>query len=76
MYITITLNAFKIQSKIRFFPPVFQIRTKWIPLVNGDAEKGNKYVSLIGVCACVLHGLLNFGLILLLLFACSGGKLI
>lgn len=25
----------------------FQIKTKWIPLVNGDAEKGNKYVSLV-----------------------------
>lgn len=30
----------------------FQIKTKWIPLVNGDAEKGNKYV-LESVCVCV-----------------------
>lgn len=31
------------------FCPFFQIRTKWIPLVNGDAEKGNKYVSALAV---------------------------
>ena len=24
-----------------------QIRTKWIPLVNGEAEKGNKYVHTV-----------------------------
>lgn len=55
------------------FSPVFQIRTKWIPLVNGDAEKGNKYVSAVDGCVyvCILTDLLNFALILFQPFACS-----
>lgn len=41
-----------------FLPLVFQIKTKWIPLVNGDAEKGNKYVCSWWVCAtCPLTAL-------------------
>uniref|UniRef100_A0A8C5EFM6 Mitochondrial Rho GTPase 2 n=1 Tax=Gouania willdenowi TaxID=441366 RepID=A0A8C5EFM6_GOUWI len=30
-----------------------KIKTKWIPLVNGDAEKGNKYVLAIKWCLVV-----------------------
>lgn len=32
-----------------------QIRTRWIPLVNGDAEKGNKYVSPVNGCGVCVH---------------------
>lgn len=60
---------FKHKTPVKNSPLFFQIRTKWIPLVNGDAEKGNKYVSpqlwvCWGVCVCVhvLLVLLNFDL--------------
>lgn len=50
----------------------FQIRTRWIPLVNGDAEKGNKYVSADDGCGvCPDDVLLNFALS----FCCGVGEL-
>lgn len=60
-------------------PLAFQIRTRWIPLVNGDAEKGNKYVSGQWVwCVCVkmtscwtLHFLFVVKLASLIIFKCK-----
>lgn len=63
-------------SMLTTLPVIFQIKTKWIPLVNGDAEKGNKYVW--AVDGCVSAGLLLcfWTLYLFPLFGCDFNKLL